>query len=158
MIRSAEYVLSESPFVVRRTVRWSDCDPAGVVFTGKFTEYLLSAIAMYQSSMGGYAEVGLGKQHGVDTPCKAMAFEFIGTLWPGDVIDLHCGVGEIRQRSYTLHCAARRPDGQPVFKATFSPICVRLDKRIGTPIPSSLRAVLERHAAADPIFLDSVPV
>lgn len=157
MIRSAEYVLSESPFVVRRTVRWSDCDPAGVAFTGKFTEYLLSAVSLYQSFMAGYEEIGLGKQHGVDMPCKAMSFEFIGTLWPGDVIDLQCTVGEIRQRSFTLHCTARRPGGGVVFKALFSPICVRLDQRIGTPIPPSLRVVLEHHAAANPVLTDSVP-
>lgn len=148
MIRGSEYVRCESPFVVRRTVRWSDCDPAGVVFTGRYTEYLLGAVALFQDCMGGYARESLGEQHGVDTPCKGLSFEFIGTLWPGDVIDLHCTVGEIRRRSYDIVCTATRPDGSPVFKAMFSPICVRRDARIGTPIPPSLRAVLERYAAS----------
>jgi hypothetical protein len=37
---------------------------------------------------------------------------------------------------------ARRPDGSAVFDATFSPICVRLDERVGTSIPDSLRTAL----------------
>src|SRR5690606_2773945 len=85
MIRSTEYVLSESPFVVRRTVRWSDCDPAGVVYTGRFTDYVLGAVGLFHQHMSGYANRPLGELHGVGTPCKGMEFEFIGTMWPGDI-------------------------------------------------------------------------
>ena len=82
--------------------------------------------------------------------CKAMRFEFIGTLWPDDVIDITCTVAAIRTRSFDLHCVARRPDGSLVFDAMFSPICVRLDRREGTPIPDSLRAVLNRYLSPAP--------
>ena len=142
MINATEYVLSESPFVVRRCVRWGDCDPAGVVYTGRFTDYLLGAIGLYTAHLAGGGR--LGEAHGVGTPCKAMRFEFIGTLWPDDVIDITCTVEAIRTRSFDIRCVARRPDGTPVFDAMFSPICVRLDRREGTPIPDSLRDVLKR--------------
>lgn len=141
MMRATEYVLSERPFVVRRTVRWGDCDPAGVVYTGRFTDYLLGAVGLFTDHLAGGGG-RLGAAHGVGTPCKAMRFEFIGTLWPDDVIDIACSVQAIRTRSFDLRCVARRPDGSPVFDAIFSPICVRLDERVGTPIPDSLRAVL----------------
>nr|WP_315593510.1 thioesterase family protein [uncultured Cupriavidus sp.] len=149
MIQATEYVLSESPFVVRRTVRWGDCDPAGVVYTGRFTDYLLGAVGLYTAHMAG-GDGRLGEVHGVGTPCKAMRFEFIGTLWPDDVIDITCTVAAIRTRSFDLHCVARRPDGSPVFDAMFSAICVRLDRREGTPIPDSLRAVLTRYLSPAP--------
>ncbi|WP_455286909.1 acyl-CoA thioesterase [Cupriavidus necator] len=141
MIRATEYVLSDAPFVVRRTVRWSDCDPAGVVYTGRFTDYLLGAVGLFSDHIAGGAG-RLGAVHGVGTPCKAMRFEFIGTLWPDDVIDIECWVEAIRTRSYDIRCMARRPEAGAVFDATFSPICVRLDERVGTPIPDSLRAAL----------------
>ncbi|EYS86846.1 thioesterase [Cupriavidus sp. SK-4] len=141
MIRATEYVLSDDPFVVRRTVRWGDCDPAGVVYTGRFTDYLLGAVGLFSGHIAGGAG-RLGALHGVGTPCKAMRFEFIGTLWPDEVIDIECWVQAIRTRSYDLRCMARRPDGAAVFDATFSPNCVRLDERVGTPIPDSLRTAL----------------
>ena len=144
MIQATEYVLSERPFVVRRKVRWGDCDPAGVVYTGRFSDYLLGAVGLYTTYMAG-GDGRLGEAHGVGTPCKAMRFEFIGTLWPDDEIDITCTVEAIRNRSFDLRCVARRPDGTPVFDAMFSPICVRLDRREGTPIPDSLRAVLNRY-------------
>lgn len=44
---STEYVIRTMPFVVRRTVKWSECDPAGVVYTGSFAEYVLSAADLH---------------------------------------------------------------------------------------------------------------
>ena len=142
-MKTTEAVISESPFIVRREVRWGDCDPAGVVYTGRYTEYLLGAIALFTDYLGKGRR--LGDAHGVGTPCKAMSFEFIGTLWPGDSIDIACTVGEIRTRSYDIHVHAKRSDGAVAFTAIFSPICVKLDERIGTPIPDSLRAVLQQQ-------------
>jgi acyl-CoA thioesterase FadM len=146
MIHSTEYVVSDDPFVIRRTVRWSDCDPAGVVYTGKFPEYLLSAVALFSDLIAGRNGNSLGQTHGVGTPCRGMTFDFIKTLWPGDVIDIECWIGEIRTRSYDIHCHARTPSGESVFDARFSPICVRIDARVATDIPASLRAALLRYA------------
>jgi len=145
-MRSPEYVLSEQPFIVRRTVRWSDCDPAGVAFTGKLAEYMLSAAALYSEYLADGAP-SLGEAHGVDTPCRGLEIAFSGTLWPRDVLDILCEVGEVRQRSYDLHFTATRPDGTAVFEGRFSPICVRRDARVGTDIPASLRAVLLAQAS-----------
>ncbi len=35
-----EAVLADTPFVVRRRVKWGECDPAGVVYTPSFSEYV----------------------------------------------------------------------------------------------------------------------
>ncbi len=150
-MKATEVVVSESPFVVRREARWSDCDPAGVVYTGRYTDYVLGAIALYSEYLGD--GVRLGDAYGVGTPCKAMSLEFIGTLWPGDVIEIECRVGEIRTRSYDIHLFARRTGGEPVFKAVFSPICVQQHERISTPIPEPLRQVLVQHSANNSIRL-----
>ncbi|WP_179402492.1 acyl-CoA thioesterase [Burkholderia guangdongensis] len=145
MMHATEYVVGERPFVVRRTVRWGDCDPAGVVYTGRFTDYLLGAVGLFTGHIAGGRR--LESAFGVGLPCRAMRFEFIGSLWPDDVIDITCTIDGIRTRSFDIRCMARRPDGAPVFDATFSPICVRLDERIGTPIPDALREALGAHTA-----------
>ncbi|WP_153136921.1 acyl-CoA thioesterase [Paraburkholderia agricolaris] len=147
MIRSYEYILSELPFVVRRTVRWGDCDPAGVVYTGRFPEYVLGALALFKEHIARASNDDrsfLGKQHGVGLPCRGMSFDFSGTLWPHNEVDIECFVGDIRTRTFDMHCVGRRPTGEPVFDARFSPICVRADARISTDIPESLRSTLQR--------------
>lgn len=149
MIRSYEYVLHEDPFTVRRTVRWADCDPAGVVFTGKFTEYVLSAVALFKEfiaeATGGRGK-SLGEQFNVGLPCRGMEFDFTGTLWPNDIVDIRCSIGEIRTRSFDILLDAVSPGDRPIFEAKFSPICVRSDARIGTDIPDSMRRALEQFA------------
>ncbi|WP_321964814.1 acyl-CoA thioesterase [Paraburkholderia sp. J7] len=146
MTQSYEYVLSEAPFVVRRTVRWGDCDPAGVVYTGRFPDYLLGALALFKDHIVGGSGESLGKRHGVGLPCRGMTFDFAGTLWPNDIVDLECYVGEIRTRSFDFHSEGRRPGGEPIFSARFSPICVHAHVRESTDIPASLRATLMRYA------------
>ncbi|WP_109479421.1 acyl-CoA thioesterase [Paraburkholderia sp. C35] len=150
MISSYEYVLTEVPFTVRRTARWADCDPAGVVFTGKFSEYVLSAVGLFKQyiaeTTGGRGK-SLGEMFNVGLPCRGMSFDFAGTLWPDDSIDIWCSIGEVRTRSFDILLDARTPDNQPIFTATFSPICVRTDKRVGTDIPGPMRKALEQFAA-----------
>ncbi|WP_250481231.1 acyl-CoA thioesterase [Caballeronia sp. GAOx1] len=147
MIRSYEFVLHEEPFTVRRTARWADCDPAGVVFTGRFSEYVLSAVALFKEyiaeASGGQGK-SLGERFSVGLPCRGMAFDFSGTLWPNDVVDIRCSVGEVRTRSFDILLDAVSPDNRPIFTATFSPICVRTDARVGTDIPDAMRKALEQ--------------
>ena len=44
---STEYIVSELPLVVRRRVKWGECDPAGVVYTVSFSEYVISAAELF---------------------------------------------------------------------------------------------------------------
>lgn len=148
MIRGTEYVLQESPFVVRRQVRWADCDPAGVVYTGRFPEYVLGAVSLFGNHLAGNDGQSLGKHYGVDTPCKGMRFEFLASLWPYEQFDIACHVSDIRKKTYDVTCDARKLDGTPVFVSVFSPICIRQDARVGTPIPDEMRAQLERYSTS----------
>lgn len=143
MIDSYESVASRRPFVVRRRVRWSDCDPAGVVYTGKFTEYVLSVVNLFYSelSQGRWAE--WRKTLGVDTPCKGMSFDFHRALWPEDEFEITVQIGEIREHGYDIELEATQPGGVRIFSARFSPICIRTDARVRVPIPAEMLAALE---------------
>jgi len=146
VINSFESVLSRQPFIVRRQVRWSDCDPAGLVYTGKFSEYVLSTINLF------YVELAQGsygawiKALEVDTPCKGLEFSFHGALRPDDEFQTRCTVTTIRTHSYDIQLEASQADGRRVFSARFSPVCIRRDERIRAPIPVALRQRLESFA------------
>lgn len=143
MIDSYESVASRRPFVVRRRVRWSDCDPAGVVYTGKFTEYVLGAVTLFYNELsrgrGAEWRVALG----VDTPCKGMALEFHRALWPEEEFEIAVHIGEIREHGYDIELEATQPGGVRIFSARFSPICIRTDARVRAPIPAEMLAALQ---------------
>ncbi|PTN43322.1 hypothetical protein DAI43_33635 [Achromobacter xylosoxidans] len=102
---STEYVLSETPFIVRRRVKWGDCDPAGVVYTVTFGEYVLSAAELFYGHLFNGTPQRIKDEHGFGTPTRALSFDFQASLWPDEEFDMCVRVEEIRTRTYTLHVA-----------------------------------------------------
>lgn len=143
-----EALLSRRPVVVHKRVRWADCDPAGVVYTGKFSEYLLVAVGYFFDAIseGHYAR-WLQAQD-VDTPCKGLDLTFHGALWPEDVFQMACHVGTIREHSYDLHVEATQEDGRRIFSGRFSPICIQRGVRARAPIPPAMLEALHAHQRA----------
>jgi acyl-CoA thioesterase FadM len=100
-------------------------------------------------STGGRGE-SLGERFNVGLPCRGMTFDFHGTLWPNDSVDIRCSIGEIRKHSFDILLNAQSLDSRPIFTALFSPICVRTDARVGTDIPDSMRKALEKFSQKPP--------
>ncbi len=143
MNEAVEIVVAHQPFTVRRTVRWMDCDPAGVAFTGRFTEYLIGAVMHFYRHIGwGPGAQGEGN---VGLPCKHMALTFHISLPPDATVDIVIRVGAIRDRSFDLLAHAYLPDGRLAFEGVFAPICIEPQARSSVPIPQPLRESLQRH-------------
>lgn len=136
-----EEIVSTSPFVVRRAARWSECDPAGVVYAGNFPEFMLSAVQLFRRHVleGSWQEIR--DETGIDTPSKAISMVFNGSLWPDDVFDTAVTVGEIRNRSFDFEVSAvRATDRSSVFTGKVSAICISAaDRRTAVPVPEQLR-------------------
>jgi acyl-CoA thioesterase FadM len=145
-----EELISRCPFVVRRVARWTECDPAGVVYAGNFAEYALSAFHLFRRHALGGSLQAIRENAGVDLPAKALSLVFNGSLWPDDVFDMEIYVGEIRTRTFDFEIAATRADdGSSVFTGTLGVICVNAaDRRIAAPIPAGLRRGLDETKAA----------
>jgi acyl-CoA thioester hydrolase len=144
-VSSTEYVVSRLPFVVRRRVKWGDCDAAGVAYTGTYSDYVLSAAELFYSSLLGgpvYQAIGFA------TPTRALTFDFRRSLRPDDEFDMRVTVAEIRNRTFVLEIDARTPEGHPVFLATLTPICVAREERRSIEIPGPFRKRLEDYRAA----------
>ncbi|MDB5979902.1 MAG: thioesterase-like protein [Pseudomonas sp.] len=139
-----EQVINELPFIVRRQVRWSDCDPAAVVYTGRFSAYLLDAVMLFYRRIG-WSPNAWGAPDRVGLPCKHMSLTFHRSLVPDDVIDIHIDVTAVRERSFDLGARACLPDGELAFEGVFSPICIQPDTWTSTSIPAALRQALAAH-------------
>jgi len=145
LTRASAVVVAESPFTVRRRVRWSDCDPAGVVFTGRFPEYLLGAVEQFMRHVMGADRASFVAGLGIDTPCKGLSLAFHVALKPEDTVDIVMRVGRIGEHSWDLEASALTPDGRVAFEGRFTPICILREPRGKVAIPGVLRERLERH-------------
>ncbi|AIO35945.1 thioesterase-like superfamily protein [Burkholderia cenocepacia] len=142
MTASYEYVLSEFPFTVRRTVSWGDCDPAGVVYTGRFSEYLLGAVMHFLKHVGLAPGSDIHRISGTVLPCKYMSLTFHVALWPNDVVDLRIHVGEIGEHTFQIVMHAVLSDGRLAFQGIFVPIFIKNDARVRRPVPDAARSAL----------------
>ncbi len=145
---STEHVIGTAPLVIRRRVKWGDCDPAGVVYTVTFSEYVISAAELLYGLVFDTTPQRAKDEFGFGTPTKALAFDFRSSLRPDDEFDMTVTVADIRTRTYVIHIAAHTPDGVEVFHADITPICVARGERRSIAIPEPFRAALERYRAA----------
>lgn len=139
---STEYVVRTQPFTIRRTVKWGDCDPAGVVYTVVFGEYVISAAELFYRHILGEGPQHAKDRHGFGTPTRALAFDFQSSLRPDDEFDIEVSVEEIRSRTYTLLMHGRTLAGATVFIARLTPICVVRGERRAIPVPPVLKEAL----------------
>jgi len=146
-----ERLVSRTPLVIERRVRWADCDPAGVVYTGRFTEYLLSTMSYVFDTLAGERQYfDWVKELGIDTPCKGLELEFHGALWPDDVFQMHCSVPAVRRSSFDVRVEAQQADGRRIFSGLFSPICIRRGVRERVAVPAALLEALQKLQSPPP--------
>jgi len=145
---STEHIISTIPVVVRRRVKWGDCDPAGVVYTVTFGEYVISAAELFYGLLFDGTPQRMKDEHGFGTPTRALAFDFRRSLRPDEEFDLTVSVRDIRTRTYVLDITARTLAGEDVFRAELTPICVARGERRAIDIPERFRHALEQYQAA----------
>lgn len=146
----SEKMISTRPVIVRRRVKFGECDPAGVVYTPVFSEYALSAFQWFFATMLGGPMWQELKRAGIDSPMKALTLEFRAMLVTEQVFDMTCQVSELRSRTFDVEVIGRSTTEKPhdIFVAKVTPIILsRADKK-SIEIPNNLRHKLEEYRSA----------
>ena len=159
-ITPIEYLVSERPLTVRRRVKWGECDPAGVVYTATFADYVIGAAELFYGALLGTTPQRAKNELGFGTPSRALSFDFLRSLRPDEEFDMTVYVAEVRSRTYVLHIAATTPQGEPVFNARLTPVCVARPERRSIEIPPAFRQALldyQRDCGSPPTTQDETP-
>lgn len=141
-IKPIEYLISQRPLIVRRRVRWGECDPAGVVYTAVFADYVVEAAELFYEQLFNITPQSAKSKYGFGTPTRALSFDFISSLRPDDEFDMTVRVVDIRTRTYVLEITATTPKGEAIFNAQLTPVCVKRPERSSIPIPEAFRTAL----------------
>jgi acyl-CoA thioester hydrolase len=149
----SEFILQRDPFIVRRIVKWHECDPAGVVYAGNFTTYAGCAARLFLAHvLGGPFHRSL-KALGVDLPAKAHQLVFYSSLWPDDYFDMEVSIVRIGGTSFTSEIIGKTLTGKLVFAAHLTSICVvpgGPNGRQAVAIPDALRSALQARFNPSP--------
>lgn len=154
---ATEQVVGLRPFTVRRVVRWHECDPAGIAFTGVFPVWVISGLQLLRAHVTGGEWGAILRREGLAAPAKAMTLAFHGAVTAGDAIDLVLGIRRLGERSVTWSVVASAvPDRRPVFDGAFTTVFAAGEGTAlrSRTVPPALRALIRAHAS---LALDDQP-
>ncbi len=131
------------PFAVHDRVRWSDCDPLGIIFYGAYIRLfeiaeheLLRAVGLPFDTLRG--------ERGVWLPRKAFHAEFDAPAAMDEAVTIAAGIQAIGTTSITFaFTVVRTSDGAPRAHATLTVVCVDKATMTKYPVPAWLREALE---------------
>ena len=144
-----EALISKCPVVVQRRVLWGECDPAAVVYTPRFTDYVVSARDWFMHSGIGFHDRPHPLRNGPAFPARAISMEFFSTLAADDIFDMTVLVSGTTNRTFTVDVTAQHVAGaRAAFAARMTSVCIDSGGGQAIPIPEHVRAALEDYREA----------
>lgn len=131
-------------FQVKRRVRFGDCDPGGVIYTPNISFYIVDAIRNFMDKILEAPMERTILDMGILPPAKAFSVEFISFMKWDDEIDITVAIKHMGTSSFTYSLAGYC-EGNHVFSAEFTQVCVDPETQKPTSMPSALRDKLEGH-------------
>ncbi len=122
-------------------IRYSDCDPQGIVFNGNYARYWDDAITDWLEDAGfGGEELGGA---GVDIVTARLEMDFEASATLGDVLETSVEVERFGNTSLTLDLTSRRlSDGAVVTRGKTIHVFVDPDDFRPTRVPDEIREAL----------------
>ena len=136
-------------FTRERLIRFSDCDPAGIVFYPQYFVMLNGLVEdWFNDELGiGYAALILERRIGLPTVRLEVDFQAVSRL--GDHVRLALQVDRLGGRSLTLSLGISAADGGPRMRMRQVLVTTSLITHRALDIPSDIRAAISRSANID---------
>lgn len=130
------------PFRIQQRVRWSDCDPLGIIWYGAYLKYFEVAEHEMMRAAGLPFET-LRLERKVQIPRKAFQVEFHSPAQMDEMLDIDVGIAKIGQTSITFRFEAYKA-GERLHRAsaTLTVVSVVKESLAKTPIEPWLREAL----------------
>ena len=128
-----------------RLIRFSDCDPAGIVF---FPQYFVMFNGLVEDWVNedlgvGYQQLVIERRVGL--PTVSLQADFVAPSKMGDVVTLSLSVARLGTKSLTLDLRCDGADG-PRVKFRQVLVTTSLETHRAIDLPADLREAIERFA------------
>ncbi|WP_442107261.1 acyl-CoA thioesterase [Pseudomonas sp. NUPR-001] len=131
------------PVIIKRKVLFGDCDPEGIVYTPRFSYFVLEAV---HEALGVWLQgPGLRSLLGFDIlpPARAFSLEFLHPVTWDDELAIEVRVSRVGAHSFSFSVAGRLSSEVVAFTASLTQVCVSPQTREVVAVPQQLRALLE---------------
>jgi len=136
------------PFAVQERVRWSDCDPLGIIYYGTYIRFFEVAEHEMFRQAGLPYEVMRVQRH-VQLPRKAFQVEFHSPAEMDELMEIRVGVSRVGETSLTMRFEAYRArDLMHRASATLTVVCVDKESITKRPLPDFVKDALRPYLVA----------
>ena len=121
-------------------IRYSDCDPQGIVFNGNYARYWDDALTDWFEEAG-FGGLGLGDT-GVDVVAARLEIDFKASAVFGDMLETSLEVERFGNTSMTVGFTTRRGDGTVVVEGKEVLVFVDPEEFRPVAVPDEIRDAL----------------
>ena len=105
------------PFTVTRTVKWGDCDPAGIIYTPRVLDYTMKILEAWYREVVGVPWLKLNREMSMGAPTVRAELDFLDAPAPDQDMELDLLVEELGRSSITFLVTGRDTAGKAYFRA-----------------------------------------
>ena len=144
----AAQAIPSTPFIHRIRVRWADCDPASIAYTGQIPRFALEAIEAWWEHHVGLDWYALNLDRNIGTPFVHMTLDFRSPVTPRHILECAVSLARLGNRSIA-HRVMARQDGALCFEGAFVAVFVDAEAmKPCTPPADILQAILAHRGEA----------
>ena len=114
-------------FVHAITVRWADCDPAKIAYTGQIPRFALAAIDAWWAERVGFDWYAINADHNMGTPFVHLSMDFRSPITPRHKLLCTVRLMKLGRTSLTFSVVGRQ-DRVVCFEGNFVCVSVAADK------------------------------
>jgi 4-hydroxybenzoyl-CoA thioesterase len=143
-------MVEDAVFRRERVIRFSDCDPAGIVF---YPQYFVMFNGLLEDWISDGLAVGFGSlvlERRIGLPTVRLEVDFSAISRMGDQVVLSLAVERLGNRSLTLALRCESKEGQLRMAVRQVLVTTSLDTHQAIDIPPDVRAAIARTTAFNP--------
>jgi 4-hydroxybenzoyl-CoA thioesterase len=133
--------------VMTRTVKWGDCDPAGILYTPRVFDYITEAVEAWFRDVGGTDWITL-IGGGLGAPTVHTEVDFRTPMEPNLVLNVAVLLDKVGGSSLAFRIVGDDAAGTRYFEGKLISVVTDFATRRPVPIPPALRARAEAYAGA----------
>lgn len=131
------------------TVRFGDCDPAGIVYYPRFFHLFHQAMEEFFGAALGIDYAEFTRPPGLGLPAVSVQCDFRHPLAYGERVEVVLAVERVGTTSVLFRFAIEAPgEASPRAVARVVTVCMDLARRVKVPLSAELRARLEKVCGA----------
>jgi len=136
------HAVAEKVFKHTLRVRYSECDPQGVVFNANYVAYFdVILTELWREALGSYQEMVEG---GTDMVVAEVNVRFLGPARFDDEIDFEARLARLGETSMSTRIDSRA-NGEPVVQGEIRHVFIDPETKTKTPMPPHIRTALEPY-------------